>query len=106
MILYHLVDRATWDAALAAGSYPWSTRGVTLEAEGFVHCSFQHQVADTAQRFYADVDDLLLVAVDEDLLTSPVVVEQMPGAPEPFPHIYGPLDLDAVIAAHPYRADG
>ena len=104
MRLFHLVEQATWDTALRDGSYPWSTRGVTLADEGFVHCSFDHQVAATSLRFYADVDDLLLLEIDGDRLGAPVVVEQLDGAPEPFPHIYGPLDLDAVVATHRYRA--
>lgn len=102
-MLYHLVERSTWDAALAAGEYPWSTRGVTLEQEGFVHCSTAAQVPGTSERFYADVADLLLLTIDESLLTSPVVVEQINGAPEPFPHIYGPLDIAAVVDVRPYR---
>lgn len=103
-MLYHLVERSTWDAAVAAGSYPWSTRGVTLEQEGFVHCSTAAQVPGTSERFYADVEDLLLLTIDESLLTSPVVVEQINGAPEPFPHIYGPLEVSAVVDARPYVA--
>lgn len=89
---------------MAAGSYPWSTRGVTLEQEGFVHASFAAQVPATSQRFYADVADLLLLTIDESLLTSPLVIEQINGAPEPFPHIYGPLDIAAVIEVRPYTA--
>lgn len=103
MTLYHLVERAVWERALADGAYPWSTRGVTVDEEGFVHCSFEHQVAATSLRFYADVDDLLVLLIDEHRLTAPVVAEQLDGAPEPFPHVYGALDLAAVVATHPYR---
>jgi uncharacterized protein (DUF952 family) len=97
-MIHHLVERHVWDAAVAAGHYPWSTRGRTLDEEGFVHCSSAEQVEATAQRFYADVDDLVVLDIDESLLASPVVVEQLDGAPEPFPHIYGPLDIAAVVA--------
>jgi glutathione S-transferase len=101
-MLYHLVEKSTWDAAVAAGEYPWSTRGLTLEQEGFVHASFAHQVPGTSERFYADVADLLLLTIDESLLTSPLVIEQINGAPEPFPHIYGPLDITAVVDVRSY----
>jgi glutathione S-transferase len=103
-VIHHLVERHVWESAVAAGSYPWSTRGLTLDQEGFVHASFAHQVPGTAERFYADVADLLLLTIDESLLTSPLVVEQINGAPEPFPHIYGPLDISAVIEVRPYTA--
>jgi uncharacterized protein (DUF952 family) len=38
-----------------------------------------------------------LLHIDEDRLTSPVVVEDLVGSGEPFPHIYGPIDLAAVV---------
>jgi uncharacterized protein (DUF952 family) len=102
-VIHHLVERHVWDAAVDAGSYPWSTRGVTFEHEGFVHCSFAHQVPATSERFYADVENLVLLSIDESLLTCPLVVEQIDGAPEPFPHLYGPLDIAAVVDVRPYR---
>jgi uncharacterized protein (DUF952 family) len=50
-------------------------------------------------RFYADLadDELVLLIVDESKLSSPVVVERLDGAPDAFPHIYGPLDIAAVV---------
>ena len=42
--------------------------------------------------------DLLLLHIDESLLGVPVVYEQLGGAPEPFPHVYGPIPVDAVVA--------
>lgn len=105
-MIYHLIERSTWDEAVAAGEYRWSTRGVTYTDEGFVHCSFAEQVRGTAERFYGDVADLLLLTVDEERLTSPVVVEQLGDAAEPFPHVYGPLDIDAVVEVSPYRLTG
>ena len=101
--IYHLALRAEWEAARAAGDpYRRSTVGVSLEEQGFVHCSFAHQVQATADRFYAGRDDVVLLVVDPSLLTSRVEVE--PGAgpgTEEFPHVYGPIDLLAVLAALP-----
>jgi uncharacterized protein (DUF952 family) len=68
----------------------------SLEEEGFIHCSFADQVADTARRFYAGRDDVLLLTIDPDSVPSEVKVE---GG---FPHIYGPLPRDAVIRVAPY----
>lgn len=100
-MIHHLVERSVWDAAVAAGEYPWSTRGRTLAEEGFVHCSTASQVEATARRFYADVDDLVVLDIDETRLTSPVIVEQINGASDAFPHIYGPLEIEAVVAVRP-----
>lgn len=102
-MILHLALRRDWDAARASGSYPWSTRGLTLDDVGYVHCSFEHQWRGVRDRFYADLsdDELILLVVDETRLSSPVVVERLDGAPDDFPHVYGPLEIGAVIDTHP-----
>jgi len=98
-VILHLAVRSEWEAARDAGSYPWSTRGLTLDEVGYVHCSHEHQWRGVRDRFYADLadDELVLLVVDESRLSSPVVVERLDGAPDAFPHIYGPLDIAAVV---------
>ena len=100
-MLIHIALPEDWSAAQAAGTYTVSSRGVTLAEEGYIHCSFAEQTAATAKRFYGDVAEVVLLQIDEDLLTSPVVVEDLVGSGEPFPHIYGPIDLAAVVAVTP-----
>ena len=102
-MILHLALRQDWDAARASGSYPWSTRGLTLDEVGYVHCSFEHQWRGVRDRFYADLrdDELILLVVDEERLSSPVVVERLDGAPDEFPHVYGPLEIGAVIDTRP-----
>lgn len=97
-MIFHLTEPARWERSLAEGVHTASTRGVELADEGFVHCSTAEQWPRVRALFYADVDDLLLLHVDEDRLSSPVVYEQLGGATEPFPHVYGPIDLAAVVA--------
>ncbi|GAA0941916.1 DUF952 domain-containing protein [Virgisporangium aurantiacum] len=97
--LFHLTEAATWEAARAAGEYRQSTRGVTLEQQGFIHCSLRHQVRPVAETFYADADDLVLLTVDLDKLTAPVRFES------DFPHIYGPIPVDAVVNVVPVTRD-
>jgi glutathione S-transferase len=97
--LFHIALPDDWEAARADGRYTASTKGRTLDEEGFIHCSFADQVAATMTRFYADVDAVVLLRIDPHRLTSPVVVEDLVGAGEPFPHVYGPIALDAVIDA-------
>jgi uncharacterized protein (DUF952 family) len=46
--LVHITERAAWEAAARAGEYRMSTRGVTLEEQGFIHCSLPHQLRATA----------------------------------------------------------
>ena len=71
-----------------------------LEEEGFVHCSTPGQLAGVLGRYYADHDrDLVLLTIDPDRLASPLVWEVGdPVTGEEFPHVYGPLTPDAVVA--------
>ncbi len=99
--IFHLALVADWVAAQEAGSYRISTLGRSLEQEGFIHASRADQWRGVRARFYADVpEQLVLLEIDPALLTAPVVVEQVPGSDDEFPHIYGPINLDAVVAAH------
>jgi glutathione S-transferase len=100
MRIYHLATARDWAAAQESGSYTTSTYGVTLEQEGFIHASRADQWEGVRERFYADVNEpLVLLEIDTDLLDVPVVEEPpAPGVEETFPHIYGPLRPEAVVA--------
>ncbi len=97
--IFHITEASLWHAALRAGEFPWSTRNLTYDREGFVHCSFAEQVTGVAERAYADVDraDLVVLELDPALLRVPVVVEDL-GTGTPYPHIYAPLPMASVIA--------
>jgi uncharacterized protein (DUF952 family) len=95
-MLFHVADRTRWEASVAAGQYTQSTRGMELADVGFIHLSTESQVPGVLERFYAGVTDLVLLHIDETRLTSAVVFEDVPGASEQFPHLYGPLNPDAV----------
>ena len=100
--ILHLADRAAWESAHAAGTpYTMSTRDLTLEEEGFIHCSTDlAQVSGVLDRFYRGLEDtLVLLVIDPSRLSAEVRYE--PSAGELFPHIYGPIDLEAVIEVRP-----
>ncbi|MCU0260078.1 MAG: DUF952 domain-containing protein [Ilumatobacteraceae bacterium] len=100
----HVALPRDWADAQARGEYRWSTRGVTLEQEGFIHCSLPHQVAGVIERFYDGVDELVLLEIDTSRLAAPVVLEPpAPGVAEHFPHVYGPIPVTAVVATTPWR---
>ena len=100
--IFHIARAADWAAAQADGSYRMSTRGRTLEDVGYIHCSLDHQVDAVAEAHYRDVADLVLLAIDPARVDAEVRYERLDGAPEPFPHIYGPLRVDAVVAVSPF----
>ena len=89
-----------WAAAFQTGEYRMSTRGMTLDEVGFIHLSTRAQVEGTANRFYADVDQLVLLTVDAVKVPSKIAWEPpSPDSDALFPHIYGPLPISAVVAA-------
>jgi uncharacterized protein (DUF952 family) len=101
-VIYHIATAADWARAVNAGEYTTSTRGVTLAEQGFLHASDADQVAPVANMFYRGMDEpLLLLVIDTGRLTSRVRYDDVTGSAKPFPHIYGPLNPDAVIAAVP-----
>jgi glutathione S-transferase len=104
--LYHLALGPEWQAARTDGVYRRSTRGRSLEEVGFIHLSNTHQVEATAALFYGDLPAgaVLLLTIDPQRLAAAgleVRFEQAGGG-EPFPHLYGPLPLGAVLRAEPW----
>ena len=100
--IYHLVLKRLWEQD---PGQPY--RADSLENEGFIHCSFAEQVAWAANRFYADQQDVLVLHLDPARLSSPVR-EEASGTAGVFPHIYGPINRDAVVAVQALQrgADG
>jgi uncharacterized protein (DUF952 family) len=95
-LILHMTTRQDWDRARQDGQY---TIG-SLATEGFIHCSLPEQVHRVANALYTGRDDLILLHIDEDLVDPDIRYE---GQPEAFPHIYGPLNLDAVLLVTEYR---
>ena len=90
-------------AALQNGYYT----AVSLETEGFIHLSDRAQVIDTANRFYWGQPGLVLLEIDRERIQAKLQYDVVPGHGT-FPHLYGPLNIDAVIrviAWHP-QPDG
>jgi 2-haloacid dehalogenase len=102
--VYHLTELRVWRQAQAEGRYPWSGRRGSYESEGFVHAGFAHQLRSTRERRYADLHDQALVVLELDpaRLSVPVVVEDLGAGP--YPHLYGPLPVDEVVAEHALTA--
>jgi len=93
MILYHITDNQQWSDALDTGVYTPDA----FAADGFIHCSTESQVVVVANRFYADCKDLLLLIIDAELVAAPIIFENLEAGSELFPHIYGPLNIEAVL---------
>lgn len=92
MFIYHIVTPAVWESVKAGSSYS----PASLETEGFIHCSYDHQLDGVIGRYYAGEPVLIILTIDPTKLTSKLVAEPSTGGEE-YPHIYGPINLDAVV---------
>ena len=108
-MIVHIVKRIEWMHAVGRGTYAADS----LRSEGFIHCSTLTQVIDTANRFYRGQRDLVVLCIEESRLTAELKYEApaMPrdeAAGELFPHLYGELNLGAVVRVVelPCEADG
>ncbi|MEU6274650.1 DUF952 domain-containing protein [Streptomyces populi] len=107
--LLHLTERSLWDEARASGAFEMSTRGRTLKEEGFIHCSLRRQLPAVAAMVYGSYtgpDELVVLVIDAERLTAPVRFEAMEPGGEEFPHVYGPITVDAVVDVEVWHQDG
>jgi uncharacterized protein (DUF952 family) len=96
-LIYKLLDRPAWDAALAEGVFTGSA--VDL-ADGFIHFSTAAQAAETARRHFHGQIGLVLVAIKAEALGAALRWEPSRGG-DLFPHLYGPMPTSAAVSARP-----
>lgn len=92
-IIYHVTTAAEWNAAKEKGFYETPS----LHSEGFIHCSQDHQVAGVLDRYFEGKKGLVKLVIDTDKLTSKFVFDWSPSIADTFPHVYGPINTEAVI---------
>ena len=89
-MIVHICERDAWEAAQESGKY----RAASLDTVGFIHCSRPEQLLDVVNRYYRQEPDLLLLWIDPNRVKSEIRWEATDG--ETYPHIYGPLEIEAV----------
>ena len=92
-IIYHITTSAAWTKAQQQGFY----EAPSLKDEGFIHCSQENQVAGVLERYYKNQTDLVKLVIDTDKLTSKFIFEWSPSTADTFPHVYGVINVEAVI---------
>jgi len=100
-MIFHITSRTAWDESQKHGYY----RAESFALEGFIHCSTLSQVLPVANNFYKGQSGLVLLEIEPTLLSSTLKWEPPSGGAPPegvpegdqFPHIYGPINLDAVV---------
>jgi len=99
--IYKICDRAEWESALAQGLFEGSA---VDRRDGFIHFSASHQLRETARRHFAGRPDLVLLAIESEVLGRELRWEKSRGG-DLFPHLYAPLPVSRVhaVTALPWR---
>ncbi len=97
--ILHLCRRQDWDAAQAQGEF----RPDSLAVEGFIHCSRPEQILDVANRYYKGLEGMLLLKIERERIVPEIVWEASDG--DDFPHIYSPINIEAITAVIPFSPD-
>ena len=96
-LIFKIVDAEEWRVAEAAGVFA----GAAVDrADGYIHFSTAEQAPETAAKWFAGRDDLVLTAVDVEALGAALRWEPSRGGAL-FPHLYAPLALSAVVWTRP-----
>jgi uncharacterized protein (DUF952 family) len=91
--IYHVTSQKEWEQAKLEGEY----KPTAFEAEGFIHCSTEKQVAGVLERFYKGKTGLVKLKIEKAKLQRPLLFELAKDIDELFPHIYGALNIDSVV---------
>ena len=94
MFIYHIVLPEIWEQVRGERLY----RHESLASEGFIHCSYEDQIDGVIGRYYTGRDELVILTIDTDKLAARLVAEPSTGG-EVYPHIYGTLNMIAVVDA-------
>lgn len=97
MQIHHLAALEDWERRTSETYEP-----AGLATEGFIHLCTQEQLAGVVERYYRGRDGLTLLTVDTDRLTERLVWENSTGVGEQFPHVYGRLNLSALLSSAPF----
>lgn len=102
MYILHCLKKSTWEACKGQAYYGRRS----LEACGFIHCSEIDTYADVAPNFADEPDALVLLVIDTEQVKVPIKWENGEGYETKYPHIYGLLNTDAIVAVLPHLWDG
>jgi uncharacterized protein (DUF952 family) len=91
-VIYHLTTVEEWEDAQDRGSY----EPPSFQREGFIHCCTEEQLDSVQERHFQGQENLVKLAIDPLLLNEKLQYDRDEQLQQEFPHIYGPLNLNAV----------
>jgi len=100
-IIYHITRPEVWQESARTGSY----LPENFDKDGFIHCSKKEQIPNVGNRFYSDQSGLIVLSINLSKIEAAIKWENSEGGEELFPHIYGPLNIEAVEFFAPFEKD-
>lgn len=102
--ILHITTKIEWEKAKQTGAYT----APSLEKAGFIHCSLAKQIPPVANYNFKGQQGLIILEIDENKLKHDVKYEDLWNEGQLYPHIYGPLNIDAVVRTVPFppESDG
>jgi len=99
--IFHITSATAAEEAKRSGEYV--PEGFAVE--GFIHCSYAHQIRGVLNRFFQGRTGLVLLEIDPSRVECRIVDENLEGGEELFPHVYGRLPLSAVVRIQPVGSE-
>jgi uncharacterized protein (DUF952 family) len=96
--IFHFISKSDLERFTSNGVL----RVPSLESQEFIHCSLVEQVVNVANAIAPKRNDLVLLEIEEEKVIPKIIYENLEGGKLLFPHIYGPLNQDAITAIHPF----
>lgn len=98
-MIFHFISESDFSLYRTEGYL----RVPSLESQGFIHCSLEDQVIPVANSIAPGKSDMILLEIDEEKVLPKILYENLENGERLFPHIYGPLNTDAIIAILPFQ---
>ncbi len=96
-VIYHITAVSEWREAQQKGYY----ESEALKSQGFIPCCEEHQIPDILKRYFSHKTALIKLCIETAKLSSRLIYNWSNTIEDTFPHIYGPVNLDAIIDATP-----
>lgn len=101
-VIFHITTKEDWSKQSGGNSFS----APSLKDLGFIHCALKHQIIRVANSRLRGKTNLVLLGIEEDKLKSKLVYEDLSNLNEEHPHVYGPINIDAITQVIDFPPEG
>lgn len=91
--VYHILPRKEWEIVKTTQTY----EPLSLKKEGYIHFSTKEQIPQVRERYFQNQKDLVILQIDPLKLKAELKYELVYEQENLYPHLYGPLNLEAIV---------